>query len=190
MTARVLLLHGYQHLRPRDHWMWWLAEELRARRVPVQYPQLPAPGDPVLRDWSAVAAGELEMLGGGERIVIAHSLGTVLWRHLEAHGAAADRVLLVAPPGPERLGAIGDFAAAASATLRDGATMVARERDPYRDGPLEAIADRWGAPGVVLPGAGHLNVDDGHGAWPSLLGWTLTGETEWRLGEGARSLDA
>ncbi|SEJ66449.1 hypothetical protein SAMN05421637_2600 [Demequina mangrovi] len=176
--------------------MWWLAEELRRRRVPVQYPQLPNPGDPVLEDWSAIAATEIDMTGAAddERIVIAHSLGTVLWRHLETVQGRplADRVLLVAPPGPEQLSRIGDFASAAGApdTPLAAATMLAREVDPYRREPLEAVAASWGVPGIVLPGTGHLNPDDGHGPWPAVLEWTMRGDAEWRLAEGARSLDA
>src|SRR6187401_310654 len=93
-SARVLILHGYEHHRPREHWLWWLAEELRRRDIPVQYPQFPSPDAPQLDEWVDVATTELDMLGDGERIVVAHSLGTVLWLHLAAAGARATRVLL------------------------------------------------------------------------------------------------
>ncbi len=177
--------------------MRWLAEELRRRRVPVQYPQLPAPAAPMPDQWRDVALAELEMLaeGDGERVVIAHSLGTVLWRHLEAAGTAprVDRVLLVAPPGmtppPPGLEAWA-FAEQAAPAWRSPATMLAREVDPYRPEPLGQVADGWALPGIVLPGTGHLNPDDGHGPWEAVLDWALTGDARWRLGEGARSLDA
>ncbi len=177
--------------------MWWLAEELRDRRIPVQYPQLPSPSAPVRDAWREVALGELEMLteGDGERIVIAHSLGTVLWRHLEAVGAAplVARVLLVAPPvmdpPPPGLEAWA-FADEPAPPWRSPATLLAREADPYRREPLDTVASAWGLPCIVLPGPGHLNPDDGHGPWAAMLEWALAGDARWRLGEGARSLDA
>ena len=78
---RVLILHGFQHHRAKDHWLWWIAEELRQRRIPVQYPQLPSPDRPSVEEWISVARAELEMLGGEDtdRVVITHSLGGVLW---------------------------------------------------------------------------------------------------------------
>ena len=42
-------------------------------------------------------------MGAGERVVVAHSLGCLLWLHAAAEGLVdpvADRVLLVAPPSP------------------------------------------------------------------------------------------
>lgn len=190
MTARVLLLHGFQHTRPRTHWMWWLAEELRARRIPVQYPQFPTPDAPDRGQWRDLALAELEMLGDGERIVIAHSLGTVLWRHLEAAGEApaVDRVLLVAPPGLVRPPAgLEQWAFATDPAPRWGCpvTMLARASDPYRREPLAEVAEAWGVPAVELPGAGHVNPDDGHGPWASMLAWVTEGTVEWRVADAA-----
>ncbi len=109
--ARILLLHGFEHQRAPQHWLWWLAEELRSRRIPVQYPQLPGPDLPLVNLWCDVAEAELAMLGDGERIVITHSLGGILWTHLAARGAQVDRVLMVAPPSLDRLsGAMSDMA--------------------------------------------------------------------------------
>lgn len=200
--TRVLLLHGFVHHRPRGHWLWWLAEQLRAARIPVQYPQLPGADLPRLADQHEVLLGELEMLGDGERVVITHSLGGILWLHA-AHGAdgagldprlRVDRVLMVAPPHPNRLvGELADMALPprvddALARAARATTLLAREVDEYRPAPLQDLADAWGAPAVTLPGAGHLNVDDGHGPWQTMLDWILEPAVEWRLGEGAHSL--
>ena len=76
---RVLILHGFEHERGPEHWLWWITQRLRDFDVPVQYPQLPNPFRPVLKDWVELAQAELELLGDGERIVITHSLGCVLW---------------------------------------------------------------------------------------------------------------
>jgi len=191
--------------------MWWLAESLRELGVPVQYPQLPTPHAPSLEEWTSLARAELEMLGDGERVVVTHSLGGILWQHVASeavrHGhpeRLADRVLMVAPPHPSRLtGALAPFALdgteapALSRVARD-TSIVTRETDPYRPGPAGDLARDWGLAAHVLPGAGHLNPDDGHGPWQSVLDWVVgggsrdtgAGEVEWRLGEGARSLDA
>lgn len=177
---RVLILHGFQHHRSRDHWLWWLAEELRVRGIPVQYPQFPAPDAPVLEEWVRLAISELDMLGGGERIVVTHSLGGVLWSHLVARGATGDeRVLMVAPPSRDRLdGVIAHFANGLGNEFLDttGVTLVARERDRYRNTPLNWLDGGRARDVHVIPGEGHLNPDDGHGAFPPALEWVLTGQ--------------
>ncbi len=200
--TRVLLLHGFAHHRPRGHWLWWLAEQLRVARVPVQYPQLPAPDAPRLADQREVLLGELEMLGDGERVVVTHSLGGILWLHgaLGQDGEGldprlrVDRVLMVAPPHPRRLvGALGDLelpstVGDALARAARSTTLLAREADEYRPAPLAELARAWDVPAVTLPGSGHLNVDDGHGPWESMLEWVRDPAVEWRLGDGAHSL--
>ena len=177
--SRVLILHGIGHHRPRAHWLWWLAEELRQRRIPVQYPQLPAPDEPTPDAWIAIARAELEMLGGGQT-VIAHSLGTILWSHI-APSIPDDlrpaRVALVAPPARQILEHdAGDFASLPLGPLDAGRTLiVGRETDPVRLESLEVLAERWGAPHVVVPGDGHLTPADGHGPYPGALEWVLGG---------------
>lgn len=183
--ARVLLLHGFEHHRAPEHWLWWLSEELRSRRIPVAYPQLPAPDAPLVADQCEVALAELAMLGEGERIVVTHSLGGVLWLHVAARmdpALAVDRVLMVAPPHPVRLtGAMGDFTVAGldpASALSRGArttTVVARSEDPYRPESIASLTAGWPVRTVELPGIGHLNPDDGHGPWAFALDWVLGG---------------
>jgi len=181
-NQRVLLLHGVGHSRPREHWLWWLAEQLRAARIPVQYPQMPDPDDPDPAAWADLARAELGMLtaGGGHTVVVAHSLGTVLWTHLAAtlpEQLLPSRVALVAPP------ARAEWALAAPrfADLRLGAldgaptVIVGRKEDPYRPVPLAELAGTWGAPCVEIPGEGHLTPADGHGPFPARLGARRSG---------------
>jgi len=192
----VLLLHGYEHTRPRDHWLWWLHDELTARGATVRYPQLPNPMEPRLNEWLRAGRTELEALerdaggsgnaerGGvaeGERLVVTHSLGGILWHHLAASGARVNRVLIVAPPSYERLtehlasfslDAIDESATGTAAPT----TVLARERDPYRAIPVAELAAAWRATAAELPGEGHLNPDDGHGPLPPALEWVLTGK--------------
>jgi predicted alpha/beta hydrolase family esterase len=183
--TRVLLLHGVGHRRPEDHWLWWLAEQLREARVPVQYPQMPDPDDPDPGAWAAIATSELGMLtaGGGPTTVIAHSLGTVLWAHiaqsLPSH-LLPSRVALVAPPVRDKwAGAAPLFADLTLGSLTATPTLiVGRTEDPYRPIPLVELASAWGAPCVEIPGSGHVTPDDGHGPFPGALAWALGGEAK------------
>ena len=177
---RVLILHGFQHHRDQGHWLWWLAEELRRLHIPVQYPQLPNPDRPVPSEWVSVARDELAMLGEGERVVVTHSLGGVLWSQLVHMGLTSnERVLMVAPPSRDRLdGAIAAFASTLGPDFLDttGVTLVARERDRYRNTPLNWLDGGRARDVHVLPGEGHINTDDGHGPFPRALEWVVKGE--------------
>jgi predicted alpha/beta hydrolase family esterase len=185
MTARhVLILHGWQGSGP-DHWQTWLAERLRDGGDEVRYPTLPECDTPCPDQWGFSLHMELAALGhGGERIVVCHSLGCVLWLR-EAHRVRArdrvDRVLLVAPPCPgchiEELagffptGAQADRIGKAAASTR----LVCSDNDPYC--PQVGAAEHWGAtlalPVDLIPGGGHLNPDAGYGPWPAVQEWVL-----------------
>src|SRR5438132_6588589 len=105
-SRRFLLLHGWGNRRFVAHWQWQLAEQLRSAGEQVLFPQLPDTDTPSLENWIEVLHAELAQLGAGERIVIAHSLGTLLWLNAAAGLAPeqrVDRVLLVAPPSPTYL---------------------------------------------------------------------------------------
>jgi predicted alpha/beta hydrolase family esterase len=179
VARRFLILHGIENHRPPEHWQRWLAERLRARGEQVLYPQLPNPDAPRFADWEAILHAELDLLGDGERVVICHSLGGTLWL-----GAApqppVDRVLLVAPPGRQTIVRLApSFAdhrpdpAAVAAAARD-TTIVCSDNDPYNpDGDTAQLAEATGARRHVVPGAGHLSVDDGYGAWPAVEAWCL-----------------
>jgi predicted alpha/beta hydrolase family esterase len=183
---RFLILHGWQNRRPTGHWQRWLAEELRAGGEHVLYPQLPDPDAPVLDEWLAVLRDELDMLGSGERVVIAHSLGCLLWlRHAETAGpeARVDRVLLVGPPSPSALpGALAPFfarpfdAAAVRAAARGGVELVCSNADPWcPEGAARLFGRALELPVHIVAGAGHLSLDEGYGAWPAVARWARDG---------------
>jgi len=183
-SRRFLLLHGLDNHRPRDHWMWWLAESLRQRGEQVLYPQFPAPGQPSLEAWTELLHAELAQLGDRERVVVAHSLGTALWLRaaLALPGELrVDRVLLVSPLGEQAFcaenrneefsvsGVGSEEVAAAARSTR----AVVSTTDPYT--PVEPVV--WAAGlGVevdFLDGAGHITPGDGYGPWPGVLDWCL-----------------
>jgi predicted alpha/beta hydrolase family esterase len=191
-ARRLLILHGFENHRPVGHWHRLLTESLRADGEHVVYPQLPVPDDPVLEDWLEVLTTELALLGDParvERVVVTHSLGCILWLHACARGVVdppVDRVLLVAPPGPEETARLiprfalhrpptaAQVAAAATSTL-----LVCSDADPWCAVGAEVA---YGAPlqlvTEILPGARHLSLDDGYGNWPAVQDW-VRGDGRW-----------
>lgn len=184
MPRHVLILHGWQGSGP-DHWQTWLAGRLRERGLDVRYPDLPECDTPCPDRWGWALHAELAALGRqGERVVVCHSLGCVLWLR-EAHRVRpadrVDRVLLVAPPCPGDhvrelagffpTGAQADRLAAAAPLTR----LVCSDDDPYC--PTVGAAEHWGStlslPVDLVEGGGHLNPDAGLGPWPAVEAWVL-----------------
>ncbi|MFJ9577902.1 RBBP9/YdeN family alpha/beta hydrolase [Streptomyces sp. NPDC101191] len=179
-----LILHGFQNHRPAGHWQHWLAGELRGRGHEVRYPQLPEPDAPVLADWlDALEKHGERPADGAEFVVLAHSLGVLLWLRAVAAGRApaAGRVLLVAPPSPPVTASIPEIARFADGLAltppltpagRTPARLVFGDGDPYCP---EGADVHYGTPlGLDMdrvPGGGHLNPDHGYGAWDSVLEW-------------------
>jgi predicted alpha/beta hydrolase family esterase len=183
---RFLIVHGWQNHRPAGHWQRWLTERLRATGEQVLYPQLPDPEMPSLEVLRAVLRDEIDMLGSGERIVICHSLGCLLWlRHAETTTPArvVDRVLLVCPPAPSTLPpALSAFydsppdVAAVHRSARAGVELVCTDTDPWcPEGAAELYGRRLGLAVHVVEGAGHLSLDEGYGPWPDVETWARDG---------------
>lgn len=188
-ARRFLMVHGVQHRRPREHWLWWLTEALRQRGEQVLYPQLPAPEQPSVREWTELLHAELAQLGDAERVVVCHSLGSALWLRAAQTLPAqlrVSRVLLVSPLGEQAFTAAngnaefaldrvdGALLAAASATPPH---VVVSATDPYAPADPRAWAAALDMDCDVLPDAGHITPADGYGTWPAALAWCLRGVT-------------
>ncbi|MCX4762305.1 alpha/beta hydrolase [Streptomyces sp. NBC_01275] len=195
-----LVLHGWQNHRPEAHWQHWLADRLTGLGHRVVYPQLPDPDDPVLGEWLGELERHLAELGegepgkpgepgGGERVVVAHSLSVVLWLHAVARDlpglADVDRVLLVAPPSDSVLARYPEVAGFARSgesyglVLPQPTRLVAGDDDPYcPEGVQTVYGDPLGLTAELLPGAVHLDLDAGYGSWPSVLDWCLDPDTK------------
>jgi uncharacterized protein len=194
VSRRFLILHGAGNWRPKEHWQWWLADQLRRLDEQVLYPQLPSPASPALDEWLAVLHGELGQLGDGERIVLAHSCSVALWL-LAAPTISVrervDRVALIAPPGRSAFTAPlraflpvdidFDAVAAASKLLP---VVISSDDDPYCPEGVDEYRLIYTATlrldHQIIKGAGHVSVAEGYGPWPSVLEWCLYGETRWR----------
>ncbi|HZY17864.1 MAG TPA: alpha/beta hydrolase [Ramlibacter sp.] len=106
-------------------------------------------------------------------VIVAHSLGCIAAVHLPPEAARRVRAaLLVAPADPERRALLNDFAPVPHERLPYRSIVVASTNDPYCPSRLAgAYARAWGSEFVRLPGAGHINVESGHGEWT--LGFAL-----------------
>ena len=187
--SAFLLLHGWQNRRPAAHWQSWLAGQLRERGHVADHPQLPDPDAPSLPGWlEALDAGLARLAEGeGERVVLAHSLGCLLWLHAAGRpggvGAPVDRVLLVSPPDLAVLTGIPEVAGFAAPSVDAGQVaaaaastrVVAGDDDPYsHTGAHDGVLRPLGLDDLavdVVPGGGHLDLGAGYGDWPSVLAW-------------------
>ncbi|MFL6028888.1 MAG: RBBP9/YdeN family alpha/beta hydrolase [Gaiellaceae bacterium] len=178
MSRSFLILHGLEGSGP-DHWQTWLAGRLRERGERVRYPDLPDPFDPKPDEWLAALQPELNALEG-ERIVLCHSLGCLLWLLNARAGATdvADRVLLVAPPCTDEVEPVVRFKAdgVSAADVERAAQrtrMLWSEPDPYCPSSAAVAFDGLFKDARLIPDRGHLNADAGFGPWPDVEEWAL-----------------
>lgn len=186
---RFLLVHGVQHRRPRQHWLWWLTEALRQQGEQVLYPQFPAPEQPSVSEWIDLLHAELAQLGTQERVVVCHSLGCALWLHA-AQTLPADlrvtRVLLVSPLGEQAFTAANgneefklervDRELLTAASTKPPRVVVSAT-DPYAPANPRTWSAALGLDCDVLRAAGHVTPGDGYGPWPAALAWCLREQT-------------
>jgi len=178
-----LILHGWENHRPEGHWQRHLHDELVARGELVRYPQLPDADAPRLDEWLAALRTEIAALeGAGPLTVICHSLACALWLRAAQLDPAleADRLLLVAPPAASVIEptVVGDFAVRPTDAWRTGAreaVLVASDLDPFCPAGAGVEYGALGLPLQLVPGGGHLALNDGFGAWPGVLAWALDG---------------
>lgn len=189
--AYVLINHGWTNVRIEGHWQRNAAVALRRLGHQVFYPQYPSTDEPKFNDWSWLLARELEILletrgtSDDEIIVIGHSLGNVNLIKAAASGLLPanlkiDRLLIVAPPEPQMLAQIADFAfdlkepglVEALRKVARSITLVGSDSDPWSPTGIQAaFGDPLGLQAVVIPGAKHLSNKDGWGQWQGVIDW-------------------
>lgn len=174
--VKVLILHGW-HGSDAPHWQAWLAQELVLENCIVAFPQLSDKMCPDRQTWVQEALAAFEELRPD--VVVAHSLGNVLWFHLCDHlGGSVRKLLLCAPP--RDLGAILEVKTFFPSPLPDDlhaakVLMVVSDDDPYRSVEESGeLAEALGVPLKVLNGAGHINTASGFGPWPWVKQWVLS----------------
>lgn len=168
---------------------------LRSMGHQVLYPQFPSPDTPKPEEWQDLLRQESNMMDeidGGEKILVAHSLGTInfLYGALEnIFDNPFDRVLLVAPPDPgmtsETSGIEGEPLDLSSPLLGPQArlwarklTVIASDNDRWLPRGVEIYKQPLGLEPLIYPGAGHFSLDDGWGEWPGLIRWIESGNDQ------------
>ena len=166
------------------------AAALRNQGHQVWYPQFPAPETPNPADWQELLRQEANMMdevAGGEKIVIAHSLGTINWIYgalTDLFNKPFDRALLVAIPDPvmtsETSGIEGEPMDFANPSLQPAitkwsktVTAVASDKDRWQPNGI-GFYQPLGLETVEVKGAGHFSLDDGWGKWSGLQKWVDT----------------
>ena len=148
---------------PPSHWQSWF-EEVISDTVRVNQRDW---GLPDLRLWAEAIAAAIDTCRQPP-IVVAHSFGVlaaVKATRLSAKTIAG--ALLVAPADPARF---GYDALLPRSPLPFRSTLVGSRTDPWMSFESAATwADRWDAQLIDLGNAGHINVDSGHGPWPTGL---------------------
>jgi predicted alpha/beta hydrolase family esterase len=189
-VKKVLFLHGWTNRRPEGHWMRLAASALRSQGHQVWYPQFPSPETPDPVQWQELLRQESDMMDEieGEKICVAHSLGTTNWLVGALNDIFAkpfDRVLFVAPPDPqmtaEAEGISGEPLDLENQRLKEQAakwarelTVIASDDDKWLPRGIEIYKPALGIEPVVFPGAGHFSLDDGFGKWAGIINWVDT----------------
>ncbi len=172
-----LIIHGLGGSGP-DHWQTWLAQELTQRNYHVCYPTFTQFNYPNRHVWMDELNKAIQTIPTDSQLtVITHSLGCFLWFHYAANHPKriAKQAILVAPPSPNIvLSPAKSFFPvplmeiqlnrAAEATL-----FVHSTNDPYCSMEDAKNYLNFAYPSLVLPNAGHINTDSGHGNWPWIL---------------------
>ncbi len=182
MSSRTyLIIHGWQGSGP-EHWQTWLANRLQASNEAVLYPLFPSPNTPVLDQWIEALIQYLNSMVG-EKIVVCHSLGAILWMHyaVSRQGIHVDRVLLVAPPCPPELALINEVQGFLPVPIDPEAfsmsaqqvRLVCSEGDEYcKANAAITYAEPLRIEFEILPTeAGHINVESNYGPWPQVEKW-------------------
>lgn len=172
--VRYLIVPGWQG-SPAEHWQshWQrvLPECARVEQDNWLFPQRQA--------W--VAQLERQIADDPRPVLlIAHSLGCITVAHWAAQASSAllARVrgaLLVAPADVERAdcpAALTGFAPITAHPLPFPSVLVGSSNDHAAEAERAVqFAQQWGAEAVILPEAGHINVQSGHHHWEQGFAW-------------------
>ncbi|WP_237389703.1 RBBP9/YdeN family alpha/beta hydrolase [Bacillus sp. USDA818B3_A] len=177
-----LIIHGLNG-SGHDHWQTWLADTLIQNNYRVSYPTFSAFHEPDLNVWVQELHRAIQAIpANSELTVITHSLGCLLWLHYTStqNKKLAKRVILVAPPSPAiRLKEAETFFPVPLNSRHLSRTaeeilFIHSNNDPYCNMDDAGNYLNMDHPSIVLPNAGHINPESGHGKWPSILDLTLS----------------
>ncbi len=172
--VRYLIVPGW-HGSPAEHWQThWQQVLANCTRVEQSDWALPERKAWVEQLEQQIAADPRPVM------LIAHSLGCVTVAHWAAQASAAllSRVrgaLLVAPADVERRDCpapLRNFAPLPSSNLPFASLLIGSSNDHAATAQrARAFAQAWGSGAVILPNAGHINVQSGHQRWEQGFAW-------------------
>ncbi|MEK7217508.1 MAG: alpha/beta fold hydrolase [Patescibacteria group bacterium] len=93
---RIFIIHGWTG-KPNEHWLPWLAEELRQKGFEVYSPEMPETDNPKIDSWVPYLK---EQVGIADKntYFVGHSIGCLtILRYLEKYNENIGGVVLVAP---------------------------------------------------------------------------------------------
>ncbi|MGA0611136.1 RBBP9/YdeN family alpha/beta hydrolase [Caldimonas sp. KR1-144] len=179
---RLLIVPGLHDSGPA-HWQSWL-ESLHRGSVRVRQDDWSA-GD--LERWARRLGETLRAHGPGPWIAVAHSFGCLAlarWLADAGREPGVAAALLVAPADPRRFN-IDE--ARLSHRLPVPATVIASDTDPWMSAATARVwTRRWGAHGLNLGDAGHINAEAGFGPLPLARRWVLAHAQRLRRAERPR----
>lgn len=172
MKKRVIIVHGYKG-KPETNWKPWLRQELEAKGVKVDVPEMPNTDHPLATEWVAKLT---ETVGRPTRdtYFVGHSLGCItILRYLETlnEDQKIGGVILIAGFG-ERF---PKYQSRSHDTFFDHTLDWSRIRDRCynfvaihsEDDPsvdvaqLDLFVDKLGAKPLLVHGFGHFGSPDG-----------------------------
>jgi uncharacterized protein len=149
-----------------EHWQsHWERELPGVTRV-----EMPNWVEPRRTDWLATLERAIRASRTAP-VLIAHSLGCLAVAHwAQVSDLPVRGALLVAPPDVDRdecPAVLREFAPVPRARLRFPSHVVTSDDDRHATvARVTQFATEWGSRLTVLPRAGHINTDSGHGPWP------------------------
>lgn len=175
----IYILHGCpqdsEHVTPIEkRWMNWVADELGARGLPAEAPQMPEPWIPVYAKWKE----EFEKYPLSENsLLVGHSCaGAFLVRYLADTGKKVKKLILVAPAkvpqtGDDTRAAMYDFELPADGSkLADEIVMFISNDFPHHLKARELYINALHPRIVDVPNKGHfLFAQMGTVEFPELL---------------------
>lgn len=172
--VRYLIVPGWQGSSAehwQSHWQQVLPECTRVEQDDWLLPQRQA--------W--IAQLEAQIAADPRPVIlIAHSLGCVTVAHWAAQASSAllariRGALLVAPADVERQDCpepLLNFAPVPTQRLPFPSVLVGSSNDHAADAQRALLfARQWGSTAVILPQAGHINVQSGHHRWEQGFAW-------------------
>lgn len=166
-TDRVLIIHGWGG-SDYPHWQAWLAGKLAANYGTVSFPLLDNPHFPSKNRWVRQLKEIIERFK--PNIVVAHSLGSVLWLlTVPEIDISLDKLILVAPPSKDtKIDTIKSFFpySIPNNLKSKESLIIVSDNDEYIDiKEAMKIASECGADLKIIPNAGHINAKSGFGKW-------------------------